>query len=134
MNPPINSKPPFSFGYGSLKQRDTLHPDLVKVFDEVIKESNITLLQGYRDKQGQDKVFAEGKSKLQWPKSRHNTFPSEAVDVVPYPVNWKDIGSFKKLAVIVKDCAERVGVEIEWGGDWKTWKDYPHWQLKKTAE
>lgn len=124
-------KPPYSFGYGSLKQRDTLHPDLVKVVDEVLQTFNITILCGHRDQKGQDKVFAEGKSKLKWPKSRHNSFPSEAVDLVPYPVNWSDIKSFKEMAKHVMEAAERVGVEIEWGGSWTKFRDYPHFELKK---
>ena len=34
-----------------------------------------------------------------------------------------------KLAPIIKQAAKDVGVPIEWGGDWRTFKDGPHWQL-----
>lgn len=122
---------PYPFGKHSLEQRATLHPDLVKVVDEVSKEVNITILCGHRNQEDQDRAFAEGKSKLKWPKSRHNSTPSEAVDAAIYPVNWNDIESFKKLAVEMKAAAQRVNVEIEWGGDWVNFKDYPHFQLKK---
>ena len=32
----------------------------------------------------------EGKSKVRWPSGKHNTVPSMAVDVTPYPVVWDD--------------------------------------------
>lgn len=124
---------PYPFGKHSLEQRATLHPDLIKVVDETSKESNITILCGHRGKEDQDKAYADGKSKLQWPKSRHNSFPSEAVDLAPFPLDWNNVKSFKDLAVKVKEAANKVGVEIEWGGDWVTFKDYPHFQLKKKA-
>lgn len=121
----------FPFGKKSLEVRSTLHPDLQKLVDEVSKTVNCSLICGYRNKADQDKAFASGNSKLQWPKSRHNTWPSEAVDIVPWPVDWKDIKAFKAMAVKIKEAAEQVGVDIEWGGDWDKFKDYPHWQLKK---
>ncbi len=122
---------PYPFGKHSLEVRSTLHPDLVKVVDEVSKEINLTLLCGHRNQEDQDRAFAEGKSKLKWPNSRHNTTPSEAVDAAIYPVNWNDIESFKKLGEVMKRCAAKVGVEIEHGGDWVHFKDWPHFQLKK---
>lgn len=122
---------PFPFSKSSLEQRATLHPDLQKVVDEAAKEVNCTILCGHRNQEDQDRAFYERKSKLKWPKSRHNSTPSEAVDLCPFPVNWNDIKAFKELAVKVKEAAENVNVEIEWGGDWVTFKDYPHFQLKK---
>lgn len=122
---------PYPFGKSSLKQRETLHSDLQKVVDEVSKEVNCSILCGHRGQEDQDKAYSEGKSKLRWPNSRHNTFPSEAVDLAPFPCDWGNIKSFKDLAVKVKEAAERVNVEIEWGGDWSSFRDYPHFQLKK---
>ena|SRR5688572_12412576 len=121
----------FPFGKKSLEVRSQLHPDLQKVVDEVSKTVNCSLICGHRNEADQNRAFAEGKSKLKWPKSRHNSWPSEAVDIVPYPVDWKDIKAFKAMAVKIKEAAETVGVKIEWGGDWVNFRDYPHWQLKK---
>lgn len=33
------------------------------------------------------------------------------------------------MAKSMKDAAKKLGVPIEWGGDWKTFKDGPHFQL-----
>lgn len=124
---------PFPFGKASLKQRATLHPDLQKVVDETSKEINISILCGHRGEEDQNKAYREGKSKLEWPKSRHNSFPSEAVDLVPFPVDWRNIRAFKEMAIAVKEAAKRVDVEIEWGGDWLKFPDFPHFQLKKKS-
>ena len=123
---------PFPFGKASLKERATLHPDLQKVVDEASKEINITLLKGFRGQEEQDKAYADGKSKLKWPNSRHNKTPSEAVDIAPWPINWSDSNSFKKMASAVKLAAKRVNVEVEWGGEcFGKFIDMPHFQLKK---
>ncbi|RSN84443.1 M15 family peptidase [Acinetobacter baumannii] len=60
--------------------------------------------------------------------SKHTT--GKAVDLVPYPVDWNDLSKFKKVAVAMKQAAKELGVELDWGGDWKSSKDYPHFELK----
>lgn len=53
-----------------------------------------------------------------------------AIDLAPYPVEWANIKRFKDLGALMKRAAKELGIEIEWGGDWKSFKDYPHYQLK----
>lgn len=122
---------PYPFGKKSLEQRATLHTDLQKVVDETAKTFNCTILCGHRNEEGQNRAFAEGKSKLKWPNSRHNSTPSQAVDIVPFPCNWTALEEFREMSKHVKEAAKTVGVEIEWGGEWANFKDYPHFQLKK---
>jgi peptidoglycan L-alanyl-D-glutamate endopeptidase CwlK len=121
----------YSFGVRSNLVRDQLHPDLQLLVDEVIKVYNISLICGYRGEKDQNKAFAEGKSKVKFPNSRHNVLPAEAVDAAPYPLDWKNIKRFVEMSEHFKDAAERLGIEIECGADWKTFKDYPHIQLKR---
>jgi peptidoglycan L-alanyl-D-glutamate endopeptidase CwlK len=122
----------YSFGVRSKLIREQLHPDLQMVCDEVIKVYNISLICGYRGEKDQNKAFAEGKSKVKFPNSRHNIFPNtEAVDAAPYPLDWKNIKRFVEMAEHFKDAAERLGIEIECGADWVSFRDYPHIQLKR---
>jgi hypothetical protein len=58
--------------------------------------------------------------------SRHLT--GHAVDLVPYPVSW-DWKYFYPIAEAMKDAARELNVELEWGGDWKSFPDGPHFQL-----
>ncbi len=119
------------FSKTSRQHLDTCHPDLQLLMEEVIKRTDVTILCGHRDEAAQTDAYIHHVSKLQWPKSRHNSYPSEAVDIAPYPIEWSNIERFKQLATIVKECAARLAIDVEWGGDWNTFLDYPHWQLKK---
>jgi len=91
---------------------------LQKVFNEVIKYFDCTIVTGHRTKEEQEKKVKEGKSQVHWPNSKHNTKPSIAVDVAPYPIDWNDIKRFHYFAGFVKGIATSMGVELRWGGDW----------------
>ena len=118
------------FSKTSLDRLSTCHKDLQRLMHEVIKVTDITILCGHRTKEEQEKAYKAGNSKLRYPASKHNKIPSLAVDCAPFPVSWEDIDSFKALAVIVKQKAKELGIEVEHGGDWKM-RDYPHWQIKE---
>lgn len=122
------------FGKRSRKELATAHPDLQRLFNEVIKEYDCAVICGHRGRADQDKAFAEGKSQRKWPNSKHNKIPSLAVDVAPYDsdtkkILWNDHTRFKELAAVVKDTANRLGIKVKCGIDWKKFPDAPHYQL-----
>lgn len=128
-----------SFGNKSLEKLNTCHPDIIKVMNEAIKHTDFTVLYGTRTVAEQQALYAQGRTKPGaivtnidgvTKKSKHNYLPSLAVDIAPWPIDWNDIKRFKELAVVVKKAADTVGVAIQWGGDWKTFKDWPHWEIK----
>jgi peptidoglycan L-alanyl-D-glutamate endopeptidase CwlK len=104
------------------------HPDLIKLFSEVIKITDCSVLCGHRNKKDQDEAERHGFSKLKWPNSKHNKIPSTAIDVVPYPVDWDDKSNFLKFAEVVQKTADQLNINIKWGGAWKM-QDMPHWEL-----
>lgn len=119
----------FAFGSRSLKRLEGIHPDLRKVMDRAIATTSIdfTVLEGLRNIDRQRQLVAQGASKTM--RSRHLT--GHAVDIAPLvdgQASW-DWPLYNRLAPIVKKAALDVGVKIEWGGDWRTFKDGPHWQL-----
>ncbi len=79
---------------------------------------DFTIITGYRNKEDQDKAFAAGLSKLKWPAGKHNNFPSLAIDIAPYPVDFKDTSRFILLAGIMLGVAHSKGIKLRWGGDW----------------
>jgi peptidoglycan L-alanyl-D-glutamate endopeptidase CwlK len=106
-----------------------VHPDLVRVVKRAAatSPSPFTVLEGMRTLARQKELVAKGASKTM--NSRHLT--GHAVDIAPLlggKVAW-DWPLYHKLAPIVKAAAAAEGVKIEWGGDWRTFKDGPHWQL-----
>lgn len=85
------------------------------------------VVEGLRTKERQAQLVAAGASQTM--NSRHLT--GHAVDLAPLvsgQVRW-DWPLFYPLADALKQSADVIGVDVEWGGDWKKWKDGPHWQL-----
>ena len=119
-----------TFGPNSKKHLDTLHPKLQAVLNEAINHFDFSCIWGHRDQQSQDRAFQEGNSQLKWPKSRHNSLPAEAVDVIPYPGGFKnDDKAFDRMATYILGAASKVGVRVQWGGHWKHFKDLAHFEL-----
>jgi len=118
------------FSKRSRERLFTCHPDLIRLMNTVIQERDIIILCGHRGEIEQNKAYGAGNSKLRYPHSRHNTMPSQAVDIAPYPLDWNDIEGFKNLIGYVKKKAAELGIEIECGADWEKFPDYPHVQLK----
>jgi peptidoglycan LD-endopeptidase CwlK len=92
--------------------------ELREIFEEAVEEFDCTVLCGHRDQEAQDKAFETGRSKVQWPNGKHNTTPSLAADVAPYPIDWKDRERLTFFAGYVKGIAKARNVDIRWGGDW----------------
>lgn len=122
--------PPGPLNERSIANLATCHPDLQRVVEAAAKKMASVVICGHRGKVDQDKAFVDKRSNLMWPFSRHNSVPSEAVDVCPAPINWEDVAAFEALAVIIRAESIRLGVELTWGGEWKS-RDLPHWELKR---
>jgi len=118
----------------SRKKLLEVHPDLQRLVHAVAEKMDLLVICGHRGKREQNEAFMNRRSQLSWPHSKHNQVPSLAVDLTPDPLNWKDIEGFKKMGKLVKEVAAELRLEIKWGGDYKTWKDYPHVELSNTEK
>jgi peptidoglycan L-alanyl-D-glutamate endopeptidase CwlK len=113
------------------------HEKLQLLFREVVKHYDCTILCGHRNEADQKEALRAGRSKLDWPKSKHNSMPSLAVDAVPYPIDWNDIKRFYHFAGFVMGLAKVMGIHIRWGGDFNSdlnfkndnFIDLPHFEL-----
>jgi len=129
--------PKHKFSETSKKRLDTCHTDLQRVFYEVVKQFDCSILDGHRGKERQNAYFRARKSKKQWHNSKHNTYPSLAVDVAPYPIDWDDLERFRYFAGYVMGIAHSMGIRCRWGGDWdgdtdlkdQTFNDLCHFEL-----
>ena len=127
------------FGKRSRERLASCHGDLRMVFNEVIKHVDCSILEGHREKERQNQLYDEGKTKVLYPDGRHNDYPSNAVDVVPYPVNWEDRERMTLFAGFVIGVANQMGINLRWGGDWdqdfevqdNKFDDFPHFEIKK---
>lgn len=126
-----------SFSNQSKQRLSLCHPNLQMICNKAIKIYDFSIITGFRDKETQNQMYEEGKSKLKWPHSKHNMSPSHAVDVAPYPIDWQDSERFYYLAGIFMALAHENGIDLRWGGDWdrdtdfddQTFNDLPHFEL-----
>lgn len=121
----------FKLSNNSKEKLKGVNPFLVSVVEKAIELSEVDfgITEGVRSLERQQQLFNEKKSKTM--KSYHLT--GNAVDVVAYvdgKVSW-DWGNYEKIAKAFKEAAEELGVKITWGGDWKSFRDGPHFQLEK---
>lgn len=119
----------YQLGKRSLARLEGVHPDLVRVVKRAIEitEVDFTVLEGVRSLKRQKQLVAAGASKTM--NSRHLT--GHAVDLgawVGGKVRW-DWPLYHKIAAAMKQAAKELDQPIEWGGDWRSFKDGPHWQL-----
>jgi len=129
------------FGKRSRERLETCHPKLQELLNEVVKNYDCSVLQGNRSKEEQDEYFNTGRSKVQYPNSKHNSMPSLAVDVAPYPIDWENTNRFYHFAGYVLGIADKLGIDLRWGGDWdsdkdfsdQTFNDLPHFELRNVS-
>lgn len=119
----------YVLGERSVSRLHGVHPDLVRVVHRAIAMSPVdfTVLEGLRTLERQKTLVASGASKTM--KSRH--LDGHAVDLgafVDGQVDWS-WPLYHKIATAMKDAATIEKVSIEWGGDWKSFADGPHYQL-----
>lgn len=113
-------------GKDSNRHLDTCHPELQNLIRRVaagidegdLKYAGVTdiaVLCGYRGEEEQNKAVAEGASETPWPRSKHNRMPSDAVDVVPYPIRWKDpawVKGLEALHAYIAGAAHILGIDL----------------------
>jgi peptidoglycan L-alanyl-D-glutamate endopeptidase CwlK len=105
--------------YDTLDER--LQILVTRIRDEVCDISLVYPYGGHRNRAVQENLYGDGKSHLHYPHSKHNKFPSLAVDLQPYPYPtyepklWGALGYIAGRAYAI---ADEEGFSIRWGGDW----------------
>ena len=133
------------FSETSKRRLASCHSDLQKLFNTVIQFYDCTIVCGYRGPTEQNLAFKGGKSKLQFPDSKHNRSPSLAVDAAPYEkygIDWtREQGYFFAGFVLgIAKILKKHGVidsKIRLGADWdsdhdindQTFLDIPHFEI-----
>ena len=119
---------PYKLGTRSKQKLSGVHPDLIMVVTKAISISTVdfTVLEGIRSVIRQRELYKAGKSTTM--NSRHIT--GHAIDLAPWPISWEWEG-FYPIADAMKEAAEDLDISIDWGGDWKSFPDGPHFQLSR---
>lgn len=132
----------------SIEKLSTCHEDLKTLALEAIKGSpyDFGITHGHRTSDEQNELYKKGREKPGQivtyvdgyiKKSKHNAYPSEAFDIVCY-VDKKIVWTpevYKIVASHILDVAERlfekgdISNRIVWGGNFKGFCDFPHFQI-----
>lgn len=106
-----------------------IHPDLLCVVRRALQITSVDfgVIEGLRTRERQQQLVKSGASQTM--NSRHLT--GHAIDLFAYPTatgswEWK---YYEQLSAAMKAAAKELNISLEWGGDWKTFKDGPHFQL-----
>lgn len=143
------------FGRRSRRNLNTAEYDLQRLFDEVVKYFDCTVIYGHRLPEEQFELFKQGRE-LRHGKwvvterhkvvtncdgfkklSEHNALPSKAVDVLPYPIDFTDTKRMYMFVGFVRGKADTMGIDIRCGADWdgdtqvrdQNFHDLPHFEL-----
>tara|TARA_R110002074_G_scaffold262994_1_gene435104 strand:- start:13432 stop:13860 length:429 start_codon:yes stop_codon:yes gene_type:complete len=138
----------YALGAKSLAALAGVHPDLIRVVKRAIQISEVDfkVICGVRTLAEQKALYAQGRTKpgkvVTWTlKSRHLPDPKtglgRAVDLLPAPYDWKDLGPFTAVADAMMKAARELGVPIRWGANWdgdaqireKGETDNPHFEM-----
>jgi hypothetical protein len=127
------------FSYTKSSQAKLLECDirLQNIFNKAIELIDVTILEGHRPKHLQDLAFANGNSRVPWPKGKHNKVPSMAVDAAPCPIDWRNRERFVYFAGMILGIGAAQGVKIRWGGSFDrdsdlgndSFIDLPHFEI-----
>jgi peptidoglycan L-alanyl-D-glutamate endopeptidase CwlK len=109
-----------------------VHDHLVRVVQRAIELTDVDFIvtEGVRTKARQRELFDKGATRTL--NSRHIT--GHAVDLaamVGNEVRW-DWPLYPRIAAAMKAAAREYHVPIVWGGDWRTFKDGPHFELDRS--
>lgn len=134
------------FSKRSINNLKGVHPALVKLMTLSIKNSPVdfTITEGVRTQERQQELYAQGRTKPGpivtkvdgiIKKSNHQPKSDgfgHAVDLYPYvngSVRVNDVENLKKIAEHIKKVAKENNINVTWGGDWTSFKDYPHFEI-----
>lgn len=108
----------YRFGKRSRARLKGVDSRLVNVLNELIKIMDVAIIEGVRSEETQYKYFLDGKSKLDGKNKKSKHQLGKAVDLAPYPINWKDNTSFYYMGGMIRGIAKQLNLKVRWGGDW----------------
>ena len=102
------------FGKRSKERLRGIDARLVSVLNELVKIMDVTIIEGLRSEQRQEKLLKAGSTKTKF--SKH--IEGKAVDLAPYPIDWEDRDRFHYMGGMIRGIAKQLNVSVRWGGDW----------------
>ena len=126
----------FKLGKNSINNLAGVDGRLIDIADVAITLSNIDFgipsTGGLRSTSDQAKLFEDGVSKADGVNNLSYHQSGKAVDVYAYvdgKASWDKL-HLALIAAAMLQASAQLGYELRWGGNWKSWQDYPHFEIK----
>jgi len=124
----------FKFSKSSINKLNTVDKRLQLLANEVLEISpyDFAITEGLRTLEKQQEHFKKGVSKCDGIKNKSKHQEGKAIDIMVYDENSKGTWEeryYREVANIFKQKARELNINIRWGGDWKSFKDCPHFEL-----
>ena len=130
----------YKFSNRSIDKINTCHESLRELVYKAMdyQRFDIVVIEGHRSDERQGELKRKNLSKKSAGESKHNYFPSLAIDLMPSPTTkWDDIETFKRFGEFMIGVAAGLDILIRWGGDWdmdgktndQKFNDYVHFEL-----
>ena len=114
----------YYFGETSKRKLSECDEKLQRIAYVAIHGYGFTVICGHRNKEEQNYAYGNGFSEKKFPKGKHNSKPSKAMDIVPDAGGWNaKREQFILMIGIIKGVALNLGIPIRWGGDWDSDND-----------
>ena len=104
----------YKFGKRSRYRLRGVDVRIINILNELIKIMDVTVIEGLCSADRQKELLAKGATKVKY--SKH--MDGKAVDIAPYPIDWKDRDRFHYMGGMIRGIAKQLNVPIRWGGDW----------------
>ena len=129
----------YKFGKKSKQRLKGVDAKLVNVLNELIKIMDVTIIEGVRSKEKQQEYFKNGKSKIDGVTKKGMHQLGKAVDLAPYPVDWKNTKRFYYMGGMLRGIAKQLNIKVRQGGDWdsdgkikdQTFNDLVHIEIRE---
>ena len=126
----------FRLGKNSIINLTGVDGRLIEIADLAITLSTVDFgipsTGGLRTTEDQAELFAEGVSKADGVNNKSYHQSGMAVDVFAYvdgKASWDKL-DLSLVATAMLQAAAQLGYPLKWGGLWKSWQDYPHFELR----
>ena len=137
----------FNWGQNSLNRMKGVDERLVRVLFRAIRiasrkmdgvDLSIPQLGGLRTADQQNKLFENKLSRCDGYEIKSYHQSGRAIDVIPYikgvnvyslPKEEMEL-AFYKVASCMLEAVAKENVKLNWGGNWKTFKDLPHYEIR----
>ena len=124
----------FTLSLASKRNLNTCNKAIQGAVLYLLHHMDVGVIEGHRGEDRQNLLYVKKKTKLKYPNSSHNGYPSDAVDLMVFvvgigyideqtcPDKWRQYYGY--IAGLLHGYCELNGYDFRWGGNWDSDADF----------